>query len=109
MDEQQLRFVYEADLVAAPTMAAVLGHPGFWMRNPAAGIDARKVLHAEQRIELHAPLPVSGTVVGRSRVKAIVDKGADKGSIVYVERAVEDGDGRPLATAEQTTFCRGDG
>jgi hypothetical protein len=108
-DERELRFVYERDLAAAPTLAAVLGHPGFWFREPATGVDWKRVLHAEQSVELRAPLPVTGPVVGRSRVEAIVDKGAEKGSIVYVTRDVEDGDGRPLATVRQTTFCRGDG
>jgi len=108
-DERQLRFVYEADLAAPPTLAAVVGHPGFWMRDPGTGVDWRRVLHAEQAIELHTPLPVGGTVVGTSRVEAIVDKGAEKGSIVYVARTVEDRAGRLLATVRQATFCRGDG
>lgn len=108
-DEHQLPFVYEADLAAPPTMAAVLAHPGFWMKDPATGVDWKKVLHAEQRIALHGPLPVGGTVVGRNRIKAIVDKGPDKGAIVYQERTVESEGGALLATVEQTVFCRGDG
>ncbi len=39
MDEAQLRFVYEKNLRVAPTMPVVMGHPGFWMMNPATGID----------------------------------------------------------------------
>jgi len=34
MDEEQLRFVYERDLRALPTMAVVLAYPGFWRREP---------------------------------------------------------------------------
>src|SRR6476660_9766084 len=34
MDEEQLRFVYERDLRALPTMAVVLAYPGFWLREP---------------------------------------------------------------------------
>ena len=109
VDRRQLRFVYEDGLVASPTLATVLGHPGFWMGDPATGIDAARVVHAEQRLVLHAELPVAGEIVGRTRVKAIVDKGAEKGSFVYQERTVTDGEGRLLATLEQTTFCRGDG
>ena len=53
----QLRFAYERDLVALPTMTAVLASPGFWMRDRAdLGIDYTKLVHGEQSVELHAPL-----------------------------------------------------
>lgn len=110
LDPRALRYVYERDLVAAPTMAFVLGYPGFWMREPGTGIDWVRVLHGEQRITLHAPLPAEGTVLGRSRVTRIIDKGEGKGALVVVERTVIDtADGRLLATLEQRNFCRGDG
>jgi acyl dehydratase len=109
VDPGQLRYVYERDLVAAPTLATVLAHPGFWINDPETGVDAARVLHGEQGLVLHAPLPVAGEVVGRSRVSAIADKGSDKGSIIYQEREVSDASGRLLATLQQTTFCRGDG
>ena len=38
-DERQLRYVYERDLLAFPTMSVVLGYPGFWVRDPRTGID----------------------------------------------------------------------
>jgi hypothetical protein len=34
LDPNQLRLVYEKDLRALPTMAAVLAHPGAWIANP---------------------------------------------------------------------------
>jgi hypothetical protein len=79
MDEAQLRFVYEKNLLAAPTMPVVLGYPGFWMKDPASGIDWVKIVHGEQALRLHRPIPAAGTVIGRTRVKAVVDKGRDKG------------------------------
>ena len=52
LDEGQLRFVFEEPgLVALPTMAAVLGTSGFWVRDPATGVDWKQVLHGEQGIE----------------------------------------------------------
>jgi hypothetical protein len=39
MDEAQLRFVYEKDLAALPTMAIILGYPGPWHRTGNTGID----------------------------------------------------------------------
>jgi len=109
-DERQLRFVYERNLRALPTMAVVLAYPGLWTRDPAAGIDWVKVLHGEQSIVLHRPLPASGAVTSRTRITAIVDKGKDKGALVYSERTIhEHGSGVLLASTESVSFCRGDG
>ncbi|MES2258287.1 MAG: MaoC/PaaZ C-terminal domain-containing protein [Pseudomonadota bacterium] len=110
LDRQRLRFVFEKELQALPTMAVVLGFPGFWMQDPATGIDWTRLLHGEQRLTLHAPLRPSGNVIGRTRVKTITDKGQDKGAFIVVERTISDADtGAPLATIEQLTVCRGDG
>jgi acyl dehydratase len=44
------------------------------------------------------------------RVKAIVDKGRDKGALLYQERSIFDkASGALLATLDHVTFCRGDG
>jgi hypothetical protein len=43
LDENQLRFVYEKDLLALPTMAIVLATPGPWHRDPQTGVDGTKV------------------------------------------------------------------
>ena len=110
MDERQLRFVYEEDMVAAPTMPVVLATHGFWVKEQNTGIDWVKVLHGEQSLTIHRPLPAAGTVIGSTRVKGIVDKGRDKGAILVQERTLRDkATGELLATLEQLSFCRGDG
>ena len=110
LDEAELSFVYEQSMRALPTMAVVLGYQGFWMKHPGTGIDWMKVVHGGQSLRLHCPLPPAGTVIGRTRVTAIVDKGAGKGALVQIERSIRDqGSGALLATVEQINFCRGDG
>lgn len=110
VDEAQLQFVYEKQLKALPTMAVVLGYPGFWVKDPATGIDWVKVVHGEQSLKLHKPIPAAGTVIGRTRVSAIVDKGPGKGALLVQERTIHDKRSSDLlATIEQVTFCRGDG
>ncbi|KAF1043168.1 MAG: hypothetical protein GAK35_02346 [Herbaspirillum frisingense] len=104
-----LRFVYEQELQAMPSMAVILAHPGLWMGAPEAGVDLLKVVHGEQRLRLHRTLPPAGTVSGASRVKAVIDKGRDKGALLIVERELRDAAGELIATVEQTSFCRGDG
>ena len=63
IDEGELRFVYEKDLQAVPTMATVLGSPGFWWRDPRTGADWVKLVHGEQAVRLFRPLPVAATLV----------------------------------------------
>ncbi|MES3000957.1 MAG: MaoC/PaaZ C-terminal domain-containing protein [Pseudomonadota bacterium] len=110
LDEGQLRFVLENGLRAAPTMATTLGYSGFWQQDAATGIDWRKLVAGETVLEMHAALPVAATVVGRTRVTGVVDKGLDKGAIVYTERTVsEKSSGKLLATFHGSIFCRGDG
>jgi len=110
LDEAELRFVYEKDLQAVPTMPVVLGNPGMWMRDPRAGIDWVKLVHGEQSLRLHRPLPAEATVVGRTRVTRLVDKGAGKGALLFLERVLsEQGSNERLATLEASLFCRGDG
>jgi len=110
LDERQLQYVYEKNLKALPTMAAVLGYPGFWVKEPDTGIDWVRILHGEQSIRIHKPLPVAGTVVGKLHLKAIVDKGKDRGALLLQEREVFDrNSGELLATVDSLSFARGDG
>jgi acyl dehydratase len=111
LDREELRYVTEGALRVMPTMAAVLAYPGPWMRDEkAAGIDFVKLVHGEQAVTLHRPLPAGGAVSGVSSVLRVVDKGAGKGALVHVEKRITDaGDGALLATCESIVFCRGDG
>ncbi|NCV70108.1 MAG: 3-alpha,7-alpha,12-alpha-trihydroxy-5-beta-cholest-24-enoyl-CoA hydratase [Betaproteobacteria bacterium] len=109
-DAQALRFCYELDLQALPTMAVVLAYPGFWAKDPATGIDWVKLVHGEQHLMLHQNLPVEGEVLGHSRVTHVIDKGEGKGALMISERKLCDAQsGALLATMTQTTFMRGDG
>ncbi|MBT5263203.1 MAG: 3-alpha,7-alpha,12-alpha-trihydroxy-5-beta-cholest-24-enoyl-CoA hydratase [Rhodospirillaceae bacterium] len=112
MDEEQLRFVFEeADGFAAmPIMSVVLAGPGFWVREPDSGVDWVRVLHGEQGLRIHKPLPPAATVLGQTRVTGLVDKGEGRGALIYSERTVTDkATGDLLATLTSTTFARGDG
>jgi acyl dehydratase len=110
MDEQQLDFLYEPRLKVMPSMPVVLGAPGFWSRNPDTGMDWVKIVHGEQGLILHKPLPTEGEIIGRSRVTGLVDRGEGKGALMYSERQVIDAKtGDLLATLTSTSFLRGDG
>jgi acyl dehydratase len=66
------------------------------------------LVHAEQYIELHRPLPVAGSVRTVSSATGIYDKGS--GALVVSEnQAVDAATGEPLVTARSGTFIRGEG
>lgn len=111
LDERQLDFVdpLRPQMKAMPSMVVVIGHPGFWLRNPETGVDAVRLVHGEQGFRIHRPLPVEGEFVGKTRVTGLVDKGAGKGALLYSEKEVRGADGTLYATATSTTFLRGDG
>jgi len=109
-DANQLKFVYEQNLQALPTMAIVLGFAGPWHAHPDTGITRSHVVHGEQSFVIHRPLPVEGDIVGCTRITGIVDKGKDKGALVMTENAVRDqASGNALCTLTSTSFCRADG
>lgn len=111
MDRRQLPFVFEeSSFATVPTMAAVLATPGFWARNPDTGIDWKKILHGEQGIEIHHPLPPAATLKARTRVTQVLDKGAGKGALIFTERDLIDTvTGIKHATLSGTSFARGNG
>ena len=114
LDPRALRYVYEGvdgqQLLAMPTWANVLAYPGFWAREPDTGISWQRLVHAEQAITLHAPLPVEGRVSATNRVSALWDKGAAKGALMQQQREIRETEsGRLLATVTQLTLLRADG
>ena len=106
----KLRYVYEEQLEALPTMSAVLAAPGFWQREPQFGITWQKILHGEQSVLVHRPLPAAADVAATIKVDAVYDKGVQKGAVVYTSRTLYDkSTGDLLATVRQASFLRGNG
>lgn len=112
-DRRELRLVDPADpgLLALPSMALVLAYPGFWLGAPEVeaitGIAPWQVLHVEQRVQLEYPIPVEGSVASDAVVTAVVDKGVDKGCLLYSERRIREvAGGALLATCTQVHFLR---
>ena len=87
-----------------PTFAVLLSQappPPFGTFDPAM------LVHAEQEITLHRPVPVEGTVTATAHVTGVYDKG--KGALVVTESTAVLADGDPLATNRSALFIRGEG
>ena len=80
-DPNELRFTYENGLRALPSMATIFGSPGPWWRDPRTGVDYARNLHAEQDLVDVRAAAVAGTMIGRNRVTALHDRGAERGAL----------------------------
>ncbi|WP_240540637.1 MaoC family dehydratase [Paracoccus sp. pheM1] len=109
LNEDELRFTYEKDLRAVPSMVNILAHPGLWVQRPELGLGWQKLLHAEQRFDILRPLPPEGEVDAKYRVTGVVDDGAAKGAWLYLRKDLSDAEGRPVARVSSTYMLRGDG
>lgn len=109
MEPGDLAYTYERGLRVLPTQAVVLGYPGFWLRAPDAGLDWASVLHTHQELIIHRPLAVEGTIIGRTSIEEIHDRGA-RGALMITRRDIADAaTGAALATVRVTELCRGQG
>lgn len=104
----ELDYVFERNpLKTVPTMASVLA-PIPLLKD--CGYDYTKVLHAEQHLVLHRPLPQDSELIADARVIEAYDKGADKGALIYTETTARTTtDDEPLFTTTSGIFARGDG
>ena len=118
MNETELAFVYERGLKVMPTAATVLAAgaraaPGAEVVNAPghrpSQINYLMVVHGEQKVELHKPLPASGSFTTASRNVGAFDKGKDKGAVIINETVWTDAAGEKVATLTGSTFARGDG
>jgi acyl dehydratase len=108
-DASELAYVNERYLKVLPVFSVI---PGFEAVRPAIqgpGLDYHlsQMLHGEQQLEIHSPLPPAADVVTTPLVEGVYDK---KGSALLVLRAeTRTTDGVPLCTNRFRLFIRGEG
>jgi acyl dehydratase len=89
-----------------PTYGVLLAQAG--SSRSLGDFDRAMLVHAEQYVELHRPLPVAGTVRTSSTITGIFDKGS--GALVESQSvAVDTATGEPVITTRTGTFIRGEG
>jgi acyl dehydratase len=108
LNEKELPFVYENGLRAVPTMSTVFGRG----HSPIgrSGVNFLMLVHGEQRLTMHKPLPPYGDVTIDERIVGAWDKGKDKGALIVSEKVIRDKRmAEQLCTLMGSAFCRGDG
>ena len=117
MDAKELAFVYERNLKVVPTAATVLAAGAASGAQPTSDkpghrqseINVLMVVHGEQKVELHKPLPAAATFTTERRTIGAFDKGAGKGAVIVHQTVWTDDRGEKVATLTGSTFARGDG
>lgn len=105
--ERELDYIYEArGPRVLPTYAVVPGMLGMVGLVSSVEINLAMLLHGEQGITLHRPLPPEAHVTVTGKVTAVWDKG--KAAVIETEGLIADEHG-PVATATATLFIRGAG
>ena len=106
LNPDELPFVYENNLKAVPTLATVVA----W--GASAGqmnLNFLMVVHGEQAVEFHRPMPTEASITADSHIVGVYDKGP-KGAVVVTETVLKDArDGGAIATLTSSIFARGDG
>jgi acyl dehydratase len=92
---------------ALPTMPVVIAAPSGW-RSALGDFDPAMLVHGEQSVELHAPLPVAGTVAVTTTVTGVYDKVS--GAVVQTRTTGTDAvTDAALYTTTSSIFIRGEG
>lgn len=113
LDPRELEYVCETvGNRVVPTAATVLSRAS---RPAGSGLSLMSkmnfalMLHGEQRLTVHRPLPPAAETQVSNRTTGVYDKGTGKGALVTNETEVRLADGSPLFTLGATLFFRGDG
>ena len=103
----ELSFCYEGQgLRVVPSLASTLAATAVL---DDQGLDQARVLHVEERLQLHRPLMDYGRLLMDSRVSGLRDLGT-RGALIELEMKVRDAaDGRAVFSVLRTVLARSDG
>jgi acyl dehydratase len=110
-DPGELEYTYEKNLKVVPSFAvipAMSSLPGL-ARVPGLQFNWAMLLHGEQEVILHRPVPPEAALETSARVAEIYDKGKGKGALVILEAESSDEAGEALFTNRFSLFIRGEG
>jgi acyl dehydratase len=106
----ELEYTYEKNLKVLPSFAVIpaFGSMGGIGSIPGLKFNSAMLLHGEQEVILHRPLPVEAKLKTSAHVPEIYDKG--KAALVVLEAQARDAaTGQPLFTNRFSLFIRGEG
>ncbi|HEX9681645.1 MAG TPA: MaoC/PaaZ C-terminal domain-containing protein [Acidimicrobiales bacterium] len=108
-DPNELGYTYEGNLKVLPSFGVipVFGALGSVASIPGLEFNPAMLMHGEQDLVVHRPLPTAAKVSTSGRVAGVYDKG--KAALVIIETDTADDRGEPLFTNRFSLFIRGEG
>jgi acyl dehydratase len=108
-DPKQLEYTYEKDLKVLPSFAVIpaFGAMGGLASIPGMDFNFAMLLHGEQDIQIHKPIPTAQKLEISGSIPEIYDKG--KAALVILESTAKDETGEDLFTNRFSLFIRGEG
>jgi len=104
----ELDFLFEMNgPKVLPTFAVVPSFAALVSVSAQLGANPMMILHGEQKVTLHRPIPPQGKLATVAEVTGIFDKG--KGALCVVDAVTSDDKGEPLFTNTFSVFVRGEG
>jgi NAD(P)-dependent dehydrogenase (short-subunit alcohol dehydrogenase family)/acyl dehydratase len=107
--EDDLHYTYEKDLKVIPSFSIAAIFDVLAQIGLKSNVNLAGVLHGEQELIFHNPIPVEGSLTTEGQIKHIYDKGQGKGALIIGETDTYSADGQHLFTSLCTVFGRLDG
>jgi NAD(P)-dependent dehydrogenase (short-subunit alcohol dehydrogenase family)/acyl dehydratase/putative sterol carrier protein len=105
----ELEYVYEKDLKVIPSFAITTIYELMGEALALTNVNPAGILHGEQELIFHNPIPPDGTMTTEGKIVDYFDKGKEKGALVVAEAATKHSNGQKLFTSIMTIFSRLDG
>jgi NAD(P)-dependent dehydrogenase (short-subunit alcohol dehydrogenase family)/acyl dehydratase/putative sterol carrier protein len=105
----ELEYCFEKNLKAIPSFAIALIFDFLSQATIDSGINLEGLLHGEQELIFHAPIPPQGTLTTTGKITDYFDKGKDTGALVIIKSETVHDNGQLLFTSIVTLFGRLDG
>ena len=108
-DPSELEYTYEKNLKVLPSFGVVpvFGSLGGLAGIPGLEFNFAMLLHGEQDIQIHKPLPVAAEITSKGKLAELYDKG--KAALAILEVTTSERGGDPLFTNRFSLFLRGEG
>ena len=104
-----LEYCYEKDLKVIPSFGITTFYEFMPELATTSNVNLAGVLHGEQELIFHNPIPPEGTLTTEGTIKHFYDKGEDKGALIVAEFDTSHSNGQKLFTSIITVFARLDG
>jgi NAD(P)-dependent dehydrogenase (short-subunit alcohol dehydrogenase family)/acyl dehydratase/putative sterol carrier protein len=104
-----LEYCYEKDLKVIPSFSITTLYSSIPEALTLTNINLAGMLHGEQDLIFHNPIPPEGTMTTQGKISHIYDKGEGKGALIIAESDTVHSNGQKLFTAISTVFARLDG